>query len=214
MKWIYGRFLRSEKQDKENLMKYLIAGLGNFGEEYIDTRHNIGFRVIDQVISERNIPVIPERFGDIGRFRLKNKEVYLLKPSTFMNKSGRAIHYWLHKLKIPVDRFLVIVDDINLPFGVFRLRKSGSDGGHNGLKSIQEYLISTKYPRFRIGIGNQFSKGYKTDFVLSKWTDLERAELPVILSYSSEVIESFVLEGIDIAMNMYNKKTGTDSAED
>jgi PTH1 family peptidyl-tRNA hydrolase len=214
MKWIYRQLQRSIKPDKDGLMKYLIAGLGNFGEEYVETRHNIGFKVVDQLISEKQITTDPERFGDLGRFRLKNKEVYLLKPSTFMNRSGRAIYYWLHKLKIPTNRLLVVVDDVHLPFGIFRLRKSGSDGGHNGLKSIQEHLVTTHYPRFRIGIGNATSKGYKTDFVLGNWTEKEQQDLHFIISHASEVIQKFVLEGMDRTMNLYNRKTGSNLIED
>jgi len=184
--------------------------MGNFGEEYTETRHNVGFKAIDWLISEKQIQITPERFGDMGRFRLKGNEIYLIKPSTFMNRSGRSVHFWFNKLKLNTDRLLVVVDDVHLPFGTFRLRKSGSDGGHNGLRSIQEHLGSTDYPRLRIGIGTDFEKGRQVNFVLGGWTDQEQIKLPEILTYSEKIIESFILDGIDTAMNTYNKKSGID----
>ena len=187
-------------------MKYLIVGLGNIGDEYRNTRHNIGFRILDAFAEASNISFETERYGDVGRGRLKNKLMVLLKPSTYMNLSGNAVRYWVNALKIPVENLLVICDDLNIPFGTMRMRKKGSDGGHNGLKNIQELLGTQEYTRIRVGIGNDFRKGEQVDFVLGK---LSREELEQMKEICSKVIkgaEAFVTIGADRAMNSFNTK--------
>lgn len=185
--------------------KYLIAGLGNIGDEYADTRHNIGFTILDALARASNISFSPDRYADVARMRLKNKELILIKPTTYMNLSGKAINYWLQQEKIPVDNLLVIVDELALPFGAIRIKTRGSDGGHNGLKNIQQILGTVQYPRLRFGIGNDFPKGQQVSFVLSPWSTEEQAALPPRIEKASEAIKSFVLAGANEAMNLFNK---------
>ena len=187
-------------------MKYLIVGLGNIGDEYANTRHNIGFRMIDAFAESANVQWEDKRYGFVGRCRVKNAELVLLKPSTFMNLSGMAVRYWLLKENIPLENLFVMVDDLNLPFGTIRMRKSGSDGGHNGLKNIEQCLCTPHYCRLRFGIGNDFTHGVQVSFVLGEWTDEETKALPDRLKVTSEVIRSFCLQGIDRTMNQYNGK--------
>lgn len=187
-------------------MKYLIVGLGNIGPEYENTRHNIGFMVLDAFAKASNTFFQDKRYGFVAETRLKNKSLLLLKPSTFMNLSGNAVRYWLQKEKIPIDNLLVIVDDLALPFGTIRLKSKGSDGGHNGLKHIQEVLGTQQYTRLRFGIGNGFPRGAQIDYVLSDFTDEEKKLLPERIETACEAIRTFCLSGIDIAMNLYNNK--------
>ena len=154
-------------------MKYLIVGLGNIGDEYRDTRHNIGFKMLDAFAEASNIAFEDKRYGFVAHCRVKNAEIVLLKPSTYMNLSGNAVRYWLQQEKIPVENMLVLVDDLNLPFGSIRMRKQGSNGGHNGLGHIQQVLGTQNYARLRFGIGNEFTKGRQVNFVLGQWTDEE-----------------------------------------
>ena len=156
------------------MKKYLIAGLGNIGEEYADTRHNIGFNILDALAGASNISFSPERYASTARLRVKNKELVLIKPTTFMNLSGKAINYWLQHEKIPLENLLVIVDELALPFGSIRLKTKGSDGGHNGLKNIQQTLGTTSYSRLRFGIGNDYPKGQQVNFVLSPFSPEEK----------------------------------------
>lgn len=187
-------------------MKYLIVGLGNIGPEYANTRHNIGFMILDALAEASNICFTTERYGDVGRGRIRNAQVTLLKPSTFMNLSGNAVRYWLQKENIPVENMLVAVDDIALPFGVIRLRPGGSDAGHNGLKNIAQMISTTAYPRLRFGVGNDFPRGCQIDYVLGEFPEAEREELPARLKEAVEAIRCFCLEGLATAMNRFNHR--------
>lgn len=187
-------------------MKYLIAGLGNIGSEYSNTRHNIGFMVLDALAKASNINFNDARYGSITEVKHKGRVFILLKPSTYMNLSGKAVSYWLQKEKIPVENLLVILDDIALPLGSLRLRANGSDGGHNGLKSIDSILGHQNYARLRFGIGGDFPKGYQVDYVLGEWDDDEKKILPERLNKVSEIIFSFGTIGLERTMNFFNKK--------
>ena len=183
-------------------MKYLITGLGNIGSEYLGTRHNIGFRVVNALAEDAGVSFTEERYGAIARMRIKNCELIVLKPNTFMNLSGNAVRYWLQKENIPVENLLVVVDDL----GTLRLKPKGSDAGHNGLKNIQELLGTQVYSRLRFGIGNDFPRGRQIDFVLGKFPAEELQEMPEKLKRAVEIIKSFCLAGIQITMNQYNNK--------
>ncbi len=187
-------------------MKYLIVGLGNIGDEYANTRHNIGFMLVDAFAESKNALWEDKRYGFIARCRAKNAEIILLKPSTYMNLSGNAVRYWLQQEKIPVENMLVLVDDLNLPFGSIRMRKQGSNGGHNGLGHIQQVLGTQNYARLRFGIGNDFNKGAQCHFVLGQWSEEEQKLLPDRLKLVSDIIPSFCLQGMDRTMNQYNGK--------
>jgi PTH1 family peptidyl-tRNA hydrolase len=188
-------------------MKYLIAGLGNIGQEYAVTRHNIGFMTLDAFAKASNVVFdVNKRYGAIAEMKLKNRQLVLLKPSTFMNLSGNAIRYWMQKGKIELENLLVIVDDLALPFGSLRLKPKGSDAGHNGLKHIQETLGTTHYNRLRFGIGNNFPAGAQIDFVLSPFTEEEQKQLPERIEKAVEIIKSFCLAGTEITMNQFNNK--------
>ena len=187
-------------------MKYLIVGLGNIGDEYRDTRHNIGFKILDAFAEASNISFSTDRYGEVARGRVKNKQVVLLKPSTYMNLSGNAVRYWKEKENIPVDHILVLVDDLALQFGAIRIKGRGSDAGHNGLKSIAQLLGTDAYPRLRFGIGNDFPRGCQVDYVLGNFTIDERQKLPTRLEVAVDAIKTFCLAGINIAMNTYNNK--------
>lgn len=186
-------------------MKYLITGLGNIGYEYDGTRHNVGFEVVDHLCKTLKGEWQGNHHGDLAEVKFKGRTLILLKPNTYMNLSGKAIRYWLQKEKIPVENSLTILDDLNLDFGKLRLRAKGSDGGHNGLKSIQEMLATDAYPRLRIGIGSEFSKGKQVNFVLGKWTEDEKAGLPHILDQCNTVIQTLVTVGFAQAMNATGK---------
>lgn len=186
-------------------MKYLIVGLGNMGSDYDGTRHNIGFDVVDQICKSLEGSWRLDTHGDLAEVKYKGRTLILLKPNTYMNLSGKAVRYWLQKEKIQPENLMIITDDLNLDFGKTRIRPSGSDGGHNGLKSIQELLATTTYPRLRMGIGSTFSKGKQVNFVLGKWSNDEAAELPNIIERAAEAVKTFASIGIDRAMNLYNK---------
>lgn len=187
-------------------MNYLIVGLGNIGDEYARTRHNIGFRVVDTLAQEAGINFEDKRYGFIGTIKVKNQTLTLLKPSTYMNLSGNAVRYWMNEKKIPVERVLVVVDDLSLPFGHLRLKPSGSDGGHNGLKHIASVLGSQKYARLRFGIGNDFPRGGQVDYVLGEFTPEDLQTMDERLKLASEAVKTFCLAGINVAMNEYNNK--------
>jgi PTH1 family peptidyl-tRNA hydrolase len=187
-------------------LKYLIAGLGNIGSEYSNTRHNIGFMVLDALASASNIHFNDARYGSVCEVKHKGRTYILLKPSTYMNLSGKAVSYWLQKEKIPIENLLVILDDIALPLGNLRLRASGSDGGHNGLKSIDGVLGHQNYSRLRFGISGNFPKGYQVDYVLGEWDDEEKKILPERLKIATDIILSFGTIGIERTMNLFNKK--------
>ncbi|MDL2231488.1 aminoacyl-tRNA hydrolase [Porphyromonadaceae bacterium OttesenSCG-928-L07] len=187
-------------------MKYLIVGLGNIGPEYEDTRHNSGFKVLDAFAKASNIVFESKRYGDVATLNLKGRKVVLLKPATYMNLSGKAVAYWMQKEQIALENILIITDDIALPFGTLRLRSKGSDGGHNGLKSINACLDTDEYARLRFGIGSEFSRGGQVNYVLGEWGEEEREKLPVLAERSMEIIKSFVLMGVVKTMNEFNKK--------
>ena len=187
-------------------MKYLIVGLGNIGDEYAGTRHNIGFMMLDAFADAQGATWVDKRYGFVAKCRVKNAEMVLLKPSTYMNLSGNAVRYWLQQEKIPIENLFVLVDDLNLPFGTIRMRKQGSAGGHNGLKNIEQLLATPNYARLRFGIGNNFNHGAQVNYVLGEWTEEENAAFPSRLTVTTDIIKSFCLQGIDRTMNLYNGK--------
>ena len=187
-------------------MKYLIVGLGNIGAEYQGTRHNTGFRIADALAEDLKATFSTERYGDVANARIKNKQVVILKPSTYMNLSGNAVRYWMNKENIPVENILVLVDDIALPFRAIRIKGSGSDAGHNGLKNIAQMLGTEAYPRLRFGIGNDFPRGCQIDYVLGQFTLDERQRLPVRVATAVEAIRTYVLAGLQTAMCDFNNK--------
>ncbi len=187
-------------------MKYLIVGLGNIGSEYVGTRHNIGFKILDAFAEASNVCFSTDRYGDIAHMRLKNKLLTLLKPSTYMNLSGNAVRYWKEKENIDINNILVLVDDIALPFGAIRIKPSGSDAGHNGLKNIAAMLGTQAYPRLRFGIGDNFPRGCQIDYVLGQFTLDERQKLPTRIDVACDAIRTFCLEGLQAAMCKFNNK--------
>ncbi|MGV6828319.1 MAG: aminoacyl-tRNA hydrolase [Flavobacteriales bacterium] len=191
---------------KETMKKFLIVGLGNIGPEYLNTRHNIGFKILDALADQQEISFEQKKLGSTSTFNLKGRKFILLKPSTYMNLSGKAVKYWLEKEKISLENMFIITDDLNLPFGTIRIKTKGSDGGHNGLKSIQNILNTTKYNRFRFGIGDSFSKGKQINYVLGNWSIEEEQLLPERLEIATQAITSFGLAGISISMNTFNGK--------
>lgn len=207
MRAFFARLLsRDKKEEVDHMKKFLIVGLGNPGPKYENTRHNIGFKILDTLAEKREVPFEPDRYGDKAEFNFKGRKFILIKPSTFMNLSGKAVRYWLDKEKISIQNLMVITDDLNLSFGTLRLKAKGSHGGHNGLKNIQELLQTTAYPRFRFGISDEFSKGNQIDYVLSEWTSVEQEKLKERLETSSELILSFGTAGISNTMNSFNGK--------
>ena len=202
-KWLLAFF---NAKEKDNMKKYLIVGLGNIGEKYENTRHNIGFKILNHYATSNNFTFKTDKLGDIAYHKIKGRTLVFLKPSTYMNLSGKAIKYWMNKEKIPLDNLLVVTDDLNLSFGAIRLKSKGSDGGHNGLKDTQEKLQTTKYNRFRFGISSDFSKGRQVDYVLGNWSEEENDSLKERLKISTQIIESFVLSGLKNTMNDYNGK--------
>ncbi|MGK0324732.1 MAG: PTH1 family peptidyl-tRNA hydrolase [Polaribacter sp.] len=194
-------------ETKDELMKkFLIVGLGNIGDKYTNTRHNIGFKIIDEVADEYNVTFETEKLGDVATFRFKGRTFILLKPSTFMNLSGKAVKYWMDKENIAVDNLLVVTDDLNIDFGTIRIKAKGSDGGHNGLKDIQEKLGTNTYPRFRFGVGSDYSKGRQVDYVLGEWNKEETSLLIERLPMSAKIITSFGTAGLANTMNTFNGK--------
>ena len=187
-------------------MKYLIAGLGNIGKEYDNTRHNIGFVICDALANDEDAKFTLKRHALTTKIKSKGRIFVLIKPTTLMNLSGKAIKYWLTKEKIPIENLLVIADDIALPIGILRMRKKGSDGGHNGLINIIEHLNTNEFARLRIGIGNDFNKGFQADYVLSEWTDEEANVINPKIDVACQMVKSFGTIGIDRTMNSYNKR--------
>jgi PTH1 family peptidyl-tRNA hydrolase len=192
------------QEQKDPMKKFLIVGLGNIGDEYAETRHNIGFKVLDEVAQANDFTFETAKLGDIGSYKIKGRTIICLKPSTYMNRSGKALKYWMDKENIPQSNVLVITDDINLPFGTIRIKTKGSNGGHNGLKDIELFLQTILYNRYRFGVGADFGKGRQVEYVLGQWDDEEKALLPERLKKSTEIINSFVLSGIARTMNQYN----------
>ena len=196
---------KADPGKEEEMKKFLIVGLGNIGPEYANTRHNIGFMIADKLTSDSGGVFNSCRYGDMSKIRVKNCELMVLKPSTFMNLSGVAVRYWMNKEKLPLNQLLILVDDIALPFGVIRIRESGSEGGHNGLKSISEHLGNRNYARLRFGVGNEFAQGRQIDYVLGEFTAEEKAELPTKIDRAVEAVKAFCLSGAAFAMNHFNK---------
>lgn len=187
-------------------MKYLIVGLGNIGSEYDGTRHNIGFRVLDALAKASNLVFEDKRYGAVTTLSVKGQQLILLKPSTYMNLSGNAVRYWMNQENIPIERILIVVDDLSLPFGSLRMKPSGSDGGHNGLKHIASVLGTQAYARLRFGIGNDFPRGGQVDYVLGQFSEEDLQTMDERLATAGEMIKSFCLSGIQFTMNHFNKK--------
>jgi PTH1 family peptidyl-tRNA hydrolase len=187
-------------------VKYLIAGLGNIGAEYKNTRHNIGFQILDALTGASNISFSDKRYGFVAEYKYKARTFILLKPTTYMNLSGRAVAYWLQKEDIEISNLLVLVDDLALPFGTIRVRAKGGAGGHNGLENINQVLGRNDYARLRFGIGDNFHKGFQVDYVLGDWSREEEKELPAKIDACIEIINSFGTIGTERTMNFFNKK--------
>ena len=203
---LFGRgSAKAESPENPDMKKFLIACLGNMGPEYVDTRHNAGFMVADTLAAEAGVQFESKRYGDMARVKVKNCELLVLKPSTFMNLSGVAVRYWMNHEKLPLENLLVVVDDMALPFGTIRLRKQGSDAGHHGLKNIAEQLGTQNYARLRFGIGNDFPRGAQIDFVLGKFPPEEMEKLPEVLKKAAEAVKAFCLSGPDFAMTHFNR---------
>ena len=185
---------------------YLVVGLGNIGPEYARTRHNMGFMVLDAWSQASNAVFTTQRYGDLASLSIKGRNVWLLKPSTYMNLSGNAVRYWLQKLPVTQERLIVICDDINLPFGTLRMRKNGSDGGHNGLKNIAETLGSTDYVRIRMGVGHDFSRGAQADYVLGNLSEEESSQMPELCKSVIQGVNDWIFAGADREMNVLNAK--------
>ena len=187
------------------MSKFLIVGLGNIGDEYENTRHNIGFRILDTLAKENNIKFTTDKLAAVASYKFKGKTLILIKPSTYMNLSGKAVNYWMQAEKIQKENILVLTDDLALPFGAVRMKGKGSDGGHNGLKNIQETLVTSEYARLRFGVGSEFSKGRQVDYVLGKWNTDEMKEMPFLIHKSVDAIESFIFKGLPLTMSEFNK---------
>ncbi|KIC93213.1 aminoacyl-tRNA hydrolase [Flavihumibacter solisilvae] len=186
------------------MSKFLIVGLGNIGSEYAQTRHNIGFDIVDTLVKKYEGSFRADRLADVAEIKIKGRQLVCIKPTTYMNLSGKAVKYWRDKENIPLENLLVVVDDLALPLERLRIRGGGSDGGHNGLRSIQELLGTTEYPKLRFGIGNNYPKGRQADFVLNKWTSEEWPLVVQKMEKSVELAEQFVLTGLARTMNLYN----------
>ena len=206
MNWFCKIFKRNTKDIIDPMKKFLIVGLGNIGAEYVNTRHNIGFKVLDHFANKEGIHFETVKLGALAEYKIKGRTLFLLKPNTYMNLSGKAVSYWMEKENIPKENILIITDDLNLSFGTIRIKSKGSDGGHNGLKNIQLLLNSVEYPRFRFGISDAFKKGRQVDYVLGEWEEDEKTKLPERLDLAAEIIQSFALAGLNNTMNAYNGK--------
>ena len=198
---LFWPFKRSQEQ---SMNKFLIVGLGNIGVDYQNTRHNIGFTVLDALTKQVDISFSTLRYGDVAEMSYKGKKIVLLKPNTLMNRSGNAVRYWIKKRKIFLQNILIISDDVHLDLGYLRIRKQGSDGGHNGLRDIQEKLGSNQYPRLRVGVGSKFSKGQQADYVLSPWSNEEEHLLPIIVNRATKAVIDFATQGLEKTMNLHN----------
>lgn len=206
MNWFSKIFQKKEQEIIDPMKKFLIVGLGNIGIDYVNTRHNIGFKILDHFARKESINFQTAKLGDVAEFKIKGRTLLLLKPNTYMNLSGKAVKYWIEKENIPKENILIITDDLNLSFGTIRIKTKGSDGGHNGLKNIQLLLNSTEYPRFRFGISDQFKKGQQVNYVLGEWSEEEKTNLKERLELASEIITSFALAGLSETMNTFNGK--------
>ena len=206
MNWFLTLFKKNKQEDTIPMKKFLIVGLGNIGSEYANTRHNIGFKILDYIANQEGISFQTVKLGEVAELKIKGRTILLLKPNTYMNLSGKAVKYWLEKENIEKENMLVITDDLNLSFGTIRIKTKGSDGGHNGLKNIQLLLNSTEYPRFRFVISDYFKKGQQVNYVLGEWDTEEKEKLKERLEISSKIIKSFALAGLNNTMNEFNGK--------
>ncbi|WP_324301807.1 aminoacyl-tRNA hydrolase [Galbibacter sp.] len=204
IRFLKNLLIKSESKDQDVMKKYLIVGLGNIGSEYENTRHNIGFKVLDHLAKKKDLNFESNKLGAITHYKFKGRTLILLKPNTYMNLSGKAVRYWMTKEKIPLENLLIITDDINLKFGTIRLKTKGSDGGHNGLKDIQLQLGTQQYARFRFGIGADFAKGRQIEYVLGLWSPEEESKLEERMERAMELINSFATAGVQITMNTFN----------
>jgi len=203
LKTIFGN-KRPYLEETDRMKKFLVVGLGNIGPEYAGTRHNIGFQVLEHLANKKDVAFTTGKLGSLGSFKIKGRSILLLKPSTYMNRSGKAIKYWMEKEKIALENVLVITDDLNLPFGTIRLKTKGSDGGHNGLADIQTVLQTVNYNRLRFGLGSNYSKGRQVDYVLGTWNEDEKKSFPERLEKCTDIVLSFALQGVQITMNQFN----------
>ena len=206
MEWLKKLFYNNAENKKDPMKKFLIVGLGNIGSEYANTRHNIGFKILDYISNQENCPFQTVKLGEVATLKTKGRTLLLLKPNTYMNLSGKAVKYWMEKENIDKENILIITDDLNLAFGTIRIKTKGSDGGHNGLKNIQLELNTTEYPRFRFGISDTFKKGQQVNYVLGEWSEEEKVNLKERLEIASEIVKSFALAGLNNTMNLYNGK--------
>lgn len=204
MSWLQKLFPAFFKQEEPDPMKYLIAGLGNMGAEYDGTRHNVGFEVLDALAKEFEISFKNDQLGDIAEFRHKGRIFVLLKPSTYMNRSGKSVRYWMQKTKVEKKNLLVVVDDLNLPFGKQKIKGKGSDGGHNGLKDVDQMTGGNNYARLRVGIGRDFSTGQQVDYVLGRWDATEKEGLDAVIKKAADTIKAFGTIGLNHTMNQFN----------
>ena len=203
----FNNLLGVKKETQEDIMKkFLVVGLGNIGEKYDNTRHNIGFKIADALVKEYDESFTTEKHGDLAKLKIKGKTVFVLKPNTYMNLSGKAVLYWMKKENILIDNILIITDDLNIDFGTIRIKAKGSAGGHNGLKDIQDKLNTSVYPRFRFGVGSDYRKGGQVDFVLGTWSNEEESALIERIPTSIKAVESFVNAGLANTMNTFNGK--------
>lgn len=206
MNFLQKLFGKKQVEQEEVMNKFLIVGLGNIGAEYANTRHNIGFKVLDFFANQESLSFETVKLGALAVYRFKGRQFFLLKPNTYMNLSGKAVQYWMQKEKIPLENVLIITDDLNLSFGTIRIKAKGSDGGHNGLKNINQVLGTQDYARFRFGISDAFKKGQQVNYVLGEWSEEEKTVLKERLAKSSEIIKSFGTTGLARTMNEYNGK--------
>lgn len=223
LKWFNTLFSKTKKEDNTDCMKpevhephknniksvsnkFLIVGLGNIGAEYVNTRHNIGFKIVDFFAKKEGIHFETVKLGAVAEYKFKGRTFLLLKPNTYMNLSGKSVKYWMDKENIPLENIMVITDDLNLSFGKIRIKPKGSDGGHNGLKSVHAILNTTDYTRFRFGISDEFKKGKQVDYVLGDWDEAEKTALPERLELASEIIKSFGTAGLENTMTTFNGK--------
>jgi PTH1 family peptidyl-tRNA hydrolase len=207
MNWLTNLlYPKTVAENSDAMKKFLIVGLGNIGAEYVNTRHNIGFKIVDHLARQENVPFETVKLGALAEYKIKGRTLLLLKPNTYMNLSGKAVKHWMEKENIAKENILVITDDLNLSFGTIRIKAKGSDGGHNGLKNTQLLLNTTEYPRFRFGISDEFKKGQQVDYVLGDWDEIEKAKLPERVALACEIIKSFALAGLEITMNTFNGK--------
>ena len=201
----FKKLFNTKQEESADPMKYLIAGLGNIGAKYDNTRHNVGFDIVDALAKEFDAEWSSGQLGAVTSFRHKGRTFVLLKPSTYMNRSGKAVRYWLQKEKIEKKNLLVVIDDLNIDFGKIRLRGKGSDGGHNGLKDIDQMTSGNNYARLRVGLGSNYSKGRQVDYVLGEWSSEEQDSLPDIIKKATEAIKAFGTIGIQHAMSQHNR---------